>query len=98
MWISRIRNLQGGGKQGFQRAPEPDSFVIEGMGAMGTVQNERKLGYYEVVLSGHMVPQFAPWVRFLGFRSLCSREADCSPFQKATFQSMQWLLGIREDP
>ena len=35
------------------------------MGAMGTVQNERKLAYYEVVLSGHMVPQFSPQVRLL---------------------------------
>ena len=49
--------------QGFQQAPEPDSFTIGGM-AMGTVQNERGLGYYEVGLTGHMVPQFAPYVRF----------------------------------
>ena len=34
------------------------------MGAMGTVQVERKLGYFEVVLSGHMLPQFVPKVRF----------------------------------
>lgn len=33
------------------------------MGAMGTVQSERNLSYYEVSLSGHMVPQFAPQVR-----------------------------------
>ena len=39
------------------------------MGAMGTVQNERKLGYFEVSLSGHMVPQFVPLVRFLN--SVC---------------------------
>jgi carboxypeptidase C (cathepsin A) len=57
--------ILGGGKQGFQQAPKPDSFIIEGFGAMGTVQNERKFGYYEVVLSGHMVPQFAPQVGFL---------------------------------
>jgi carboxypeptidase D len=57
--------FSGGGKQGFQKAPKPDSLIVEGMGAMGTVQNERKLGYFEVALSGHMVPQFAPKVRFL---------------------------------
>ena len=54
----------GGGKQGFQKAPTLDSFIIDGVGAMGTVQTERNLSYYEVSLSGHMVPQFAPQVRF----------------------------------
>ena len=98
MAIFQTRDLQGCGKQGFQRAPKPDSFIVEGVGAIGTVQNERKLGYYEVVLSGHMVPQFSPWVRFPGFHSLCSMEADFSLFQKAAFQSMEWLFGIREDP
>ena len=69
------------------------------MGAVGAVQNERKLGYYEVVLSGHMVPQFVPWVRFPKFYPLCClREANHSLFQKAAFQSMQWLLGIRQNP
>ena len=69
MEIFRTRNFRGCGKQGFQQAPKPDSLVVEGMGAMGTVQNERKLGYYEVALSGHMVPQFVPQVRFSEFRS-----------------------------
>ena len=71
--------LLGGGKQGFQQAPTSDSFIIEGIGAVGTVQNERKLGYYEVVLSGHMVPQFAPWVR--SSKSCFSwKRADWNPF------------------
>ncbi|KAF9652110.1 alpha/beta-hydrolase [Thelephora ganbajun] len=59
-----LQNMTWGGKQGFQQAPKLDSFIVDGMGAMGTVQNERKLGYYEVVLSGHMVPQFAPPAAF----------------------------------
>ena len=63
--ISKLATLSGGGKQGFQRAPKLDSLIVEGMGAVGTVQQERKLAYYEVVLSGHMVPQFAPQVRLL---------------------------------
>lgn len=54
--------LAGDGKQGFQQAPTPDSFIVKGMGAMGTVQVERKLAYFEVSLSGHMLPQFAPKV------------------------------------
>jgi hypothetical protein len=68
------------------------------MGAMGTVQNERKLGYFEVSLSGHMVPQFIPRVRFPGSRPFRLREADRASFHQAAFQSMQWLFGIRENP
>ena len=83
--------------QGFQQAPEPDSFTIGGM-AMGTVQNERKLGYYEVSLSGHMVPQFIPRVRFPGSRSFRLEDINRAPFHQAAFQSMQWLFGIRESP
>ena len=91
--------LSGGGKQGFQQAPKLDSFVVEGVGAKGTVQNERKLGYIEVALSGHMVPQFVPRVRFLEacfFQRL--RGTNRAPFHQAAFQSMQWLFGIRENP
>ena len=56
------RSMTWDGKQGFQKAPELDSFIVEGMGAMGTVQIERKLGYFEVSQSGHMLPQFVPRV------------------------------------
>ena len=59
--------LAGGGQQGFQQAPVLDSFVVPGMGAMGTVQIERKLAYYEVSLSGHMLPQFVPRVSLFFF-------------------------------
>lgn len=55
-----LQNMTWGEKQGFQKAPVPDSFIVDTMGAMGTVQVERKLAYFEVVLSGHMLPQFAP--------------------------------------
>ena len=51
-----------GGAQGFQTPTAPDSFIIDGFGAYGTSHQERGLAYYEVVLSGHMVPQYAPWV------------------------------------
>ena len=78
--FSELRDLTGGGKQGFQQAPKPDSFIVEGMGAMGTVQNERKLAYFEVNLSGHMVPQFVPPVRFSLMNPVRTalRETDCS--------------------
>lgn len=74
---SEFDAILGGGKQGFQQAPKPDSFIIDGIGAMGTVQNERKLGYYEVVLSGHMIPQFVPQVKI---PSSALKEADRTPF------------------
>ena len=51
--------------QGFQTPIESDSFIVDGMGgvSLGNVHSERGLTYYEVVLSGHMVPQFSPVVR-----------------------------------
>jgi hypothetical protein len=48
--------------QGFQTPIQNDSFVVDGVGAVGTVHQERGLTYYEVEQSGHMVPQFVPWV------------------------------------
>ncbi len=44
----------GDGLQGFQTPIEPDSFIVDGVGALGTTHTERGLTYYEVVLSGHM--------------------------------------------
>lgn len=40
--------------QGFQTPIENDSFVVEGVGALGTSHIERGLAYVEVELSGHM--------------------------------------------
>jgi len=50
------------GVQGFQKRITEDSFLLDGVGAMGISHVERKLAYVEVVLSGHMVPQFSPKV------------------------------------
>ncbi|KAH9028743.1 Alpha/Beta hydrolase protein [Lactarius pseudohatsudake] len=72
-----IQNMTWGGKQGFQTAPKPDSFIVDGVGAFGTVQSERGLTFYELAITGHMIPQFNP---------------------PAAFQSMQYLLGVRETP
>lgn len=57
-----------GGAQGFQTPIAPDSFLIDGFGASGISHQERGLAYYEVVLSGHMLPGYAPWVRDLQSR------------------------------
>ncbi|KAG1741356.1 Alpha/Beta hydrolase protein [Suillus lakei] len=62
------------GLQGFQTAIAKDSFIVDGVGAYGTMHSERGLTYYEVALSGHMLPEFAPVAAFqimqylMGFR------------------------------
>ena len=59
-----------GGQQGFQKPIAVDSFLVDGVGAMGTSHLERKLAYVEVVLSGHtMVPVLASYVFPLSLRS-----------------------------
>ncbi|KZT23189.1 alpha/beta-hydrolase [Neolentinus lepideus HHB14362 ss-1] len=69
-----IQNMTWNGAQGFHTAPANDSFIVDGMGALGTAHTERGLTYVEVALSGHMVPQFSPLAGFqimeylLGFR------------------------------
>ena len=44
----------GGGLQGFQAPIVQDSFIVDGVGALGNKQSERKLTYIEIPLSGHM--------------------------------------------
>jgi len=69
-----IQNMTWDGKQGFQTPIARDSFLVDGVGALGTAHVERKLAYVEVELSGHMVPQFSPLAAFqtmqylMGFR------------------------------
>ncbi|OBZ66575.1 Carboxypeptidase cpdS [Grifola frondosa] len=69
-----IQNMTWNGLQGFQTPIANDSFIVDGVGALGTVHSERGLTYFEVELSGHMVPQFSPVAAFqimeylMGFR------------------------------
>lgn len=69
-----IQNMTWNGQQGFQTPIEPDSFIVDGVGALGTTHTERGLTYFEVELSGHMIPQFSPKAAFqimqflMGFR------------------------------
>ena len=44
----------GNGLQGFQTPIQDDSFIVDGVGALGTSHIERGLAYVEVALSGHM--------------------------------------------
>lgn len=44
----------GNGLQGFQTPIQNDSFIVDGVGALGNMHSERGLTYYEVDLSGHM--------------------------------------------
>ncbi|KAK2459782.1 hypothetical protein APHAL10511_008214 [Amanita phalloides] len=69
-----IQNMTWNGMQGFQTPIVQDSLIVDGIGALGNVHSERGLTYYEVVQSGHMVPQYSPWTAYqsmqylLGFR------------------------------
>jgi len=62
-----------GGLQGFQKPIVPESLSIEGFGVLGTIHQERKLTYGEVDLSGHMMPQYAPWAAYKSLWYLLGR-------------------------
>jgi len=55
-----LQNMTWGGLQGFHSPIFQDSFIVDGIGALGNKQSERKLTYVEVSLSGHMVPENSP--------------------------------------
>ncbi|KAI0820726.1 Alpha/Beta hydrolase protein [Trametes gibbosa] len=80
-----IQNMTWNGLQGFQRPIPVDSFVVDGMGALGSTHTERGLTYFEVSLAGHMVPQFSPKASFqimeylLGFRKTPSQKPGIDP-------------------
>ncbi|KAI9466665.1 alpha/beta-hydrolase [Lactarius psammicola] len=63
------------GMQGFQKPLVDDSFIVDGVGALGKMQSERGLTYIEISLTGHMVPQYSPVASLqvmkylLGFRN-----------------------------
>ncbi|KAF8520026.1 Alpha/Beta hydrolase protein [Hysterangium stoloniferum] len=69
-----IQNMTWNGKQGFQTPIAKDSFLVDGIGALGNMHQERGLTYIEISLAGHMVPQFQPQAAFqimqylMGFR------------------------------
>ncbi|KAI0269342.1 Alpha/Beta hydrolase protein [Gloeopeniophorella convolvens] len=55
-----LQNMTWAGKQGFQTPIANDSFIVDGVGALGNLHTERGLTYVEISLSGHMIPQFSP--------------------------------------
>ena len=57
-WKAANASVSGNGQQGFQTPIEEDSFIVDGMGALGTTHTERGLTYFEVALSGHMYVPF----------------------------------------
>ncbi|KAJ7226637.1 alpha/beta-hydrolase [Mycena haematopus] len=65
----------GNGLQGFQTPIANDSFLVDGVGSLGTAHTERGLTFVEVELAGHMIPQYSPVASFqimsflMGFRS-----------------------------
>ena len=46
--------------QGFQQPIANDSFIVDGVGALGNMHSERGLTYVEVALSGHMYVLYLP--------------------------------------
>ena len=62
------------------------------MGALGTAHYERGLAYFEVELSGHMVPEFSPVVRSVLIIVLF---VISSLLGQAAYQIMEYLLGFR---
>ena len=44
--------FQGAGMQGFQNPLVEDSFIVDGVGALGQMQSERGLTYIEIPLAG----------------------------------------------
>ncbi|KAI0254184.1 Alpha/Beta hydrolase protein [Lactifluus subvellereus] len=54
-----LQNMTWAGKQGYQTPIADDSFVVDGVGALGNMHFERKLAYIEVSLAGHMVICFS---------------------------------------
>ncbi|KAF8638469.1 hypothetical protein AX17_002180 [Amanita inopinata Kibby_2008] len=65
-----IQNMTWNYMQGFQTPIADDGFIVDGIGAMGNTHTERGLTYYEVQLSGHMIPQFSPRAAFQGVQYL----------------------------
>lgn len=62
----------GNGQQGFQEPIQPDSLIVDGMGALGTAHSERGLTYFEVALSGHMcVPPVLPCPSLVSLLTMC---------------------------
>ncbi len=50
-WVNEC--FQGAGMQGFQKPIVDDSFIVDGVGALGRMQSERGLTYVEISLAGH---------------------------------------------
>ncbi|KAA8911783.1 putative pheromone processing carboxypeptidase [Sphaerosporella brunnea] len=69
-----IQNMTWGGAQGFQERPSTP-FVIpyEGRGTAGIYHTERKLTWFEIDLSGHMVPEYQPTVAYRQLEYLLGR-------------------------
>ncbi|ELU36453.1 serine carboxypeptidase domain-containing protein [Rhizoctonia solani AG-1 IA] len=66
--------FKGHGKQGFQQPIASESFIIDGFGMLGAMHQERNLTYVEVDISGHMMPQYAPWAAYKTLSYLLGRE------------------------
>ncbi|KAF9519141.1 hypothetical protein BS47DRAFT_1375109 [Hydnum rufescens UP504] len=88
-----FRNMTWGGKQGFQHPIVPESFSINGFGVLGTAHHER-ITYVEVDLSGHMMPQYAPWAAYKTLWYLLGRgELDSTVIDQSLYPNNFQLFG-----
>jgi carboxypeptidase D len=91
-----IQNMTWGGQQGFQSAPKDDFYVpyhnelsastLAASGIMGKTHTERNLTYVEVLLSGHMVPQYQPSVAYRQMEYLLGRIPSLTEISSFTTQ------------
>jgi len=70
-----IQNMTWNHDQGFRHAPRQGSFILDGVGSFGTVQSERGLTFYELPITGHMIPQFNPPAAFQTMEFLLGNRA-----------------------
>jgi carboxypeptidase D len=64
------------GAQGFHTPIPTSNFLVDGISLpVGNTHTERGLTYYEVSLSGHMVPQFSPWSAFQSMQYLLGQRS-----------------------
>jgi len=98
-----IQNMTFGGKQGFQTKPSDPFYVpyhpeynlgaTGGAGIFGVTHTERKLTWVEVLLSGHMVPQYAPTAAYRQLEFLLGRVPSLSTVSDFTTQGGRWGNG-----
>ncbi|KAH9050154.1 hypothetical protein EDB84DRAFT_1451223 [Lactarius hengduanensis] len=69
--------------QGFQKPLLNDSFIFDGMGALGRTQSERGLTHVEISLAGH---QYA----VISHRRICANHTECAGYRDTHLWVSGW--------